>query len=236
MDRLEEDLQSNGASNSIAFDYTCLPKAISQTLFRAFIRKGSFARTTWMYSLGKYDEGLENLTFSQGVRDFFPIRHTPGDGGMSPRRMAIVGLGSDESLVVEFLERYNFDRVFVLTAHSDNSPGLQNGAKRLKNRLIKEGRVLKDDFVEVDASSVIAAIEAMYGIVSSLDPDTGVDIFTAGPKSHAVAACVVVEKFKSVRLMGREAEKYARYEVPAEGTVSMVHVVDYKNPSARFVL
>lgn len=236
LQRLFDELAADEKGNSIAVDYTCLPKAISQTLFRAFIRKGAFARTTWMYSLGTYDETAGNLSFSQGVRKFFPIKHTPGDGGMSPRRAAIVGLGSDEGLVVEFLEQFNFDRVFILSAQSENSPGLRASSERLTKRLIGEGRVFPEDFHECDASSVIAAINTMYQIISTLSSDTSVDILSAGPKSHAVAACVIAEKFNTVRLMGREAKKYARYEVPPEGTISLVQVTDYKNPAVRFVL
>lgn len=236
VDRFVSELSISRGANTIAVDYTCLPKAITQTLFRAFIRKSSFAKTIWIYSLGKYEKTLNNLSFSQGVKDFFPIRHTPGDGGMSTRRVAIVGLGSDEGLIIEFLEQFNFDRVFALSAFSAPSPELLVGATRLRDRLVNEGRVLPSDFIECDASSVVAAIDAIYGVVSSLGSDTSVDIFSAGPKSHSVAACVVAEKFKSVRLMGREASRYARYDVIPEGTISLVEVVDYKNPSVRNLL
>lgn len=237
LENLIMELPEGGEATTIAVDYTCLPKAISQTLFRAFIRKGSFAKSIWMYSLGKYDEGIGNLFASQGVREFFPIRHTPGDGGLSPNRVAVVGLGNDESLVIEFLERFNFDRVVVLSANSENSPGLRTGADRLKDRLIKEGRVHEEDFFECDASSVISAINTLYKIVASQEPKMSVDIFLSGPKSHAIAACVVVEKFsETVRLMGREAEQYQRNEVPAEGTISIVEVIDYTNPSVPSVL
>lgn len=237
LQRALEEISANNDTQSIVIDYTCLPKAIAQTLFRAMIRKGMFAKMTWLYSLGIYSKEDGNLNFTQGVRSFFPIRHTPGDGGLSSSRSAIIGLGSDESLVIEFLEQYNFNRVFALAASSDTSPELKERSNALLARLVREDRVNPDDILECGASSVVECIEIMYKTIADLPQEMSFDIFCSGPKAHAIAACVVAEKFeKTVRLMGREVKSYARHEVVPEGTISIVRVTDYKNPAVRLSL
>jgi hypothetical protein len=235
-EKLLQELAHDATANTLAVDYTCLPKAVSQTLFRSLIRSGTFPKTVWLYSLGRYDQTLGNISFAQGVQRFFPIRHTPGDGGMSTDRVGLVGLGSDEGLVFEFLEQYNFQRVFIISAHSDKSPDLSISAQRMHDRLVREGKALHEDFFSCDATSVVSAIEIMHRAISGIPKETSVDIFAAGPKSHAVAACVIAEKYRQVRLMGREAKRYARYEVVPEGTVSVVTVTDFKNPLIGNVL
>lgn len=235
LERLLED-QNIIKAKSLVVDYTCMPKSIVQTVFRGIVRKGLFSKSTWLYSLGVYSAEEKNIHFSQGVKEFFPIRHTPGDGGMSSKRVAIVALGGDEGLVIEYLEQYNFDRVFCIRGISKPSDNLSGGIERIIRRLSFENRVSTDDILSCDAASVVACIECMQAIINSLDEETSVEILCTGPKSHAVAACIIAERFASVRLMGRDAASYGRHNVQAEGSISSVEFIDYANPEARFVL
>lgn len=235
IDRLLEDSQLIKA-RSLIVDYSCMPKSITQTIFRAIVRKGLFAKSTWLYSLGIYSDVENNTSFAQGVREFYPIRHTPGDGGMSSKRVAIVAIGGDEGLVVEYLEHYNFDRIFCICGESASSDNLTVGIGKIVKRLSFENRLSPEDIVTCDAASVIGCIERMQEIITGLDHSTSVEIFCTGPKSHAVAACIVAERYPSVRLMGRDALRYSRHDVKAQGAISRVEFIDYSNPNVRFVI
>ncbi|WP_417525763.1 hypothetical protein [Marinovum sp.] len=221
---------------SVVVDYSCMPKAVTQTMFRGMVRKGLFAKATWLYSMGVYCAEDGNMTFAQGVKSFFPIRHTPGDGGMSSKRVAIVAIGGDEGLIIEYLEHYNFDRIFCICGESQKSSGLSENIRAISSRLLYDNKISKDDVITCDASSVVDCLDKMQTIVRSLDKNTSIEIFCTGPKSHSVAACILVEKYPSVRLMGRDVSTYSRHNVRAEGAISRVDLIDYSNPEVRFVL
>ncbi|MEO0454928.1 MAG: hypothetical protein AAFY98_12460, partial [Verrucomicrobiota bacterium] len=120
-------------------DYTSIPKAVTQTMYRMLLRQSSFPRTIWGYCEGIYSHVNGNARIDQGIQGgFFPIRFTPGKGGTSGERAAVLALGADEKLVEELLEGSVYDRIHVLTANSSTASDLDSFAALQKQRLIRE--------------------------------------------------------------------------------------------------
>ena len=219
-------------------DYTCMPKAITQTLYRSLLSKDALPVIHWGYSEGRYTKDDNNLSFDQGIRGtFFQIRHTPGSGGMASERAAILALGADEKLLIELLEGPNYDSVYVLSPRSSKFDSLNEKAQAQRSRLVREFHVPEGNFFACDALSVNSSLSLYLEIISSLGRDVAIEIFCSGPKTHAVAACAVAERFpRSVSILGRLPQKYQRHEVKATGSLSVSKVSNFKNPRIRFAL
>ncbi len=238
LDNLVSSLSNSESSSSIFVDYTCMPKAITQTLYRMLLRRAYYPRTHWGYCEGLYTAAHGNVHFDQGIEgDFFPIRFTPGKGGTSNERAIILALGGDAKLISTLLEGPDRDHIFVLTANSPTSPELFKSASDLKNRIMRDFHVPLGNFVEADAFSVNDCIEKYLKIIQSLPKECAIEIFCSGPKSHAVAACAIAEKYHgSVSLLGRIPRAYSRHDVPPSGKVSISTVSNFCNPNIRHLL
>lgn len=238
IDRFVAEL-AHAAEDRICFvDYTTMPKAITQTLYQMILSRNIFPRIHWGYCEGIYSSQAGNLIFDQGVLgSFFPIRYAHGKGGTSVERAVIVGLGGDVNVVSVLLDGPDYDHVFVLTASSEGSPELFRTAHDQKLRIMREHHVPEGNFRETSAHSVSECILEYLKIVKQLPKECAIDIFSAGPKSQAVAACAIAEKFQgSVSLLGRVPKKYSRHNVIASGKISISTVSNFCNPNIRHVL
>lgn len=219
---------------SCAVDYTSMPKAMVQTLFRQFMIEGLCPIVTWFYLPGLYDETPVRLEEShQGASQFFAIRGAEGSGGMSTRRVGIVALGADKPLTDAFLRAHNYDETYFVCATSDKSPELSKKMDAHKKWLMIEHGAADSDFINCGALTVIEALNAFDKIVSSAPADQGcsVDLFCSGPKSHGIAASALITNHEHVRLVARQPTSYARFDVKSLGDVSVTTISDFTNPS-----
>ncbi|WP_298912175.1 hypothetical protein [uncultured Roseobacter sp.] len=223
---------------SVFIDYTCMPKAITQTLYRMLLKRTNYPKTFWGYCEGKYEASIGNVQFDQGLSGkFFPIRFTPGKGGTSNERALILALGGDPKLIFTLLEQADRDHIYVLTASAPSSAELFHTAHDQKSRLMREFHVPQGNFVEANAASVNNCLGKYLSIVRALPKACAIEIFCSGPKSHAVAACAIAEKFSdTVSLLGRTPLEYSRHNVPASGPVSISTVTNFCNPDVRQIL
>lgn len=219
-------------------DYTTMPKAMTQTLYRMLLSRDKYPKIHWGYCEGVYASSEGNLLFDQGVSGpFFPIRFSPGKGGTSVERAVIVGLGGDVKLISELLDGPDYDHVYVLSANSDGSPELLKTAHEQKVRIMREHHVPEDNFRETSAHSVNDCVLAYLNIVRELPKECSIEILATGPKPQAVAACAIAEKFEgSVSLLGRVPKKYSQHDVRASGNVSISTVCNFCNPDIRHLL
>lgn len=219
-------------------DYTSIPKAVTQTMYRMLLQQNTFPRTVWGYCEGLYSNVEGNTRIDQGVSGgFFPIRFTPGKGGTSGERTVILALGADEKLIEELLENSVYDQIHVLTPKSKGSADLEKTTELQIKRLRREFHISTENFHEVDASSVSDCVVVFNDIIRNISAEGAIDIFCSGPKTHAVAACVIAEKYnRNVSLLGRIPSKYGKFEVKPSGNVSISCVTNFCDPLVRFIL
>lgn len=213
-------------------DYTSFPKAVAQTLYRFLLVDQSFCRSYWGYLEGIYPKEFLGSQYSQGLFEpFFPIRHTPGTGGISEKQALIVSIGADEHIIFDLLETRSYDAVAVMYSASNLSPDLENVRKGIVARLSREYSVADDLILQSSAFSVNEAINSYIKLIKQIPKGYSVDIFCCGTKSHAVAACVVAERFKNtVSLLGRVPREYSRNDIQASGKGSIATMTDCTNP------
>ncbi len=228
----------NTHGDSCFVDYTSLPKAIAQTLYRFLLVDQSFCRSHWGYLEGIYPKEILGHKYSQGLAEpFFPIRHTPGTGGISEKQALIVSIGADEQIIFDLLEIRSYDAVAVMYSDSNLSPALEDVRKATVARLCREYSVANDLILQSSASSVNDAIDNYIKLIKKIPREYSVDIFCCGTKSHALAACAVAERFKkTVSLIGRIPKKYSRSDVLPSGQGSISSMTDFTNPSVSRVL
>lgn len=219
-------------------DYTSLPKAVTQTLYRFLLVDQSFCRSHWGYLEGVYPENILGKEYSQGLAEpFFPIRHTPGTGGVSEKQALIVSIGADEHVIFELLETRSYDAVAVMYSDSNLSPALEEGRKATVARLCREYSVADELILQSSASSVNDAINNYIALIKRIPKEYSVDIFCCGTKSHAVAACAVAERFKkTVALLGRVPNRYTQNDVKPSGRGSVSSMTDFTNPNVSKLL
>ncbi|SDY65588.1 hypothetical protein [Citreimonas salinaria] len=229
---------ANTVGNTCFVDYTSLPKAVTQTLYRFLLVDQSFCQSHWGYLEGSYPSEPLGSRFSQGLAEpFFPIRHTPGTGGTSEKQALIVSIGADEQIIFDLLETRSYDAVAVLHSNSQNSPALEQSRRSTLGRLHREYGVANEFVLESSASSVNDAIENYIALIRKIPREYSVDIFCCGTKSHSVAACAVAQRFKeTVSLLGRIPKNYNRHDVVASGRGSISTMTDYTNPMIAALL
>ena len=222
----------NTAGNTCFIDYTSLPKAVAQTLYRFLLVDQSFCQSHWGYLEGVYPSEFLGQRFSQGLGEpFFPIRHTPGTGGLSEKQALIASIGADEQIIFDLLETRSYDAVAIMFADSNSSPALEDSRKSTIARLCREFGVADELVLQSSASSVNDAINNYIKLIKQIPREYSVDIFCCGTKSHAVAACAVAQRFKeTVSLLGRIPKTYRRNDVKPSGRGSISTMTDYTNP------
>ncbi|MEI4234795.1 hypothetical protein [Roseovarius sp. D22-M7] len=238
LDGFIAELAKRADSLTCFVDYTIMPKAMTQTLYRMLLSRDSYPKIHWGYCEGIYSSAAGNLTFDQGVADqFFPIRFAQGKGGTSVERAVIAGIGGDVKLISDLLDGPDYDHVFVISAKSGGSPELFKTAHEQKARIMREHHVPETNFRETSAHSVNDCILEYLSIVRALPRECAIEILATGPKPQAVAACAIAEKFEgSVSLLGRVPKKYSRHDVRASGNVSISTVSNFCNPDIRHLL
>ncbi len=219
-------------------DYTSLPKAVVQTLYRFLLVDQSFCQSHWGYLEGVYPSEILGQRFSQGLGEgFFPIRHTPGTGGTSEKQALIVSIGADEPIIFDLLETRSYDAVAIMHSNSHRSPALEANKNSTIARLCREYGVTDELILESSASSVNEAIDNYINLIKIIPREYSVDIFCCGTKSHAVAACAVGQRFReTVSLLGRIPNEYSRNDVKASGEGSVSTMTDYTNPMIASLL
>lgn len=219
-------------------DYTSLPKAIAQTLYRFLLVDQSFCRSHWGYLEGVYPEEILGSRYSQGLGEpFFPIRHTPGTGGISEKQALIVSIGADEQIIFDLLEIRSYDAVAIMYSNSNLSPALEDVRKATVARLCREYSVAENLVLQSSAFSVNDAIDNYIKLIKKIPREYSVDIFCCGTKSHALAACAVAERFKkTVSLVGRIPANYSKNDVLPSGQGSISSMTDFTNPNVSKLL
>jgi hypothetical protein len=228
----------NTNGNSCFVDYTSLPKAVAQTLYRFLLVDQSFCQSHWGYLEGVYPKEFLGPQYLQGLKEpFFPIRHTPGTGGISEKQALIVSIGADEHIIFDLLETRSYDAVAVMHSDSNLSPALEDSRKSTVARLCREYSVADELILQSSASSVNDAINNYITLIKKIPREYSVDIFCCGTKSHAVAACAVAERFKkTVSLLGRIPNQYTRNDIKPSGRGSISSMTDFTNPNVSGLL
>ena len=219
-------------------DYSSMPKVITQTLFRRFMIEGVCPRTRWGYCFGKYDDTVAVQDgFDQGVQEFFTIRGADGSGGIGTEKMGIIALGADKPLLSSYLRENNYERTHFLCATSKSSQRMMNKLEVQKAWLKNELGYSDSDFIDCDTAKIVDTLKLLNEILSETDEiGSAVDVFCLGPKSHALAACILTSRFQNVRLVARVPKKYEPFDVPASGRLSVATVSDFTNPNISTLL
>jgi len=232
-EQLVSDIKSKDGVDC-AVDYSSMPRVVSQTLFRRFMIEGARAKVVWFYVSGAYDQtGLpEHGSMDSGAKEFFTIRGADGLGGMSSKKIALLGLGADRALAAAFLRADNYDTTHLLYASSRHSPKLMAKVLEQKYWLQAEYGMTEDDFEGCDSASVADALRGFRKILSDYPEDSGVavDLFCCGPKTQTIAAAIVADAHKNVRLVGRVTGEYKKLDVPPTNELSTTVVLDFTNP------
>lgn len=231
--RLLELFQSNPAllTGRVFLDVTCMPKLMMQWLVLELLKGKMPTELILGYVSGEYQRRGDGAPiYDQGVQNYVPVPHSCG-GGVSTRRACIAALGADERLVSDYFENEaGFDRYFLVasaeTAHSSIASQVRHQIDSLRER----------HFLDTDAVSEVApfafvdCIDAFEDFIRQSNECDAWDVFCSGPKPHAIAACMLALRYRSVRLIGRVPREYDQSDVKPGKAVSFLRIVDLTNP------
>jgi hypothetical protein len=228
---LKEQIQTERPV-SVFIDITSLPKAMLQWVFMELIRTRIMPEVFVGYVSGIYATSGVGPIFDQGVKEYFTIPHSLGDGGASVRRGCIAALGIDEKLISHYFEsEAGFDRYALLASVDEFDESLRAIVQRQIEILSTKYNLRSQEIVRARPSSFIETLGALETVISYNAPIDSWELFCSGPKTFAAAGCLLSLKHRNVRLVGRIPREYRRENVVDAGVISLLRVVDLTNPA-----
>lgn len=215
----------------VFLDVTCMPKLMMQWLVLELLKAKMPTELILGYVSGEYQpRGDGSPIYDQGVQQYVPIPHSCG-GGVSTRRACIAALGADERLVSDYFENEaGFDRYFLVasaeTAHSSIAGQVKHQIDSLRERHFLDSEAV----AEVAPYAFTDCVDAFETFIRQSAECDAWDVFCSGPKPHAIAACMLALRHRSVRLIGRVPREYDQSDVKPGKAISFLRIVDLTNP------
>jgi hypothetical protein len=230
--RLLDLIQANPALfvGRVFLDASCMPKFMLQWVVMELLSSKIPSELIIGYVSGKYARRDGRSPYDQGVREYVHVPHS-SNAGTSTRKACIAALGADERLVSDYFENeFGFDRYFLLASQEISHTAIAEQVKRQVDSL-RERHNLEDEAVgQVQPYAFLESLRVLDRFVKSAPDCDAWDIFCSGPKPHAIAACLLAMKHRSVRLIGRIPREYDQTDVTAGEIIAFLRIVDLASP------